>query len=257
MVELAEKTITAPKRQQAEGRGQQHVVLGRGSPRRGLALAFFLAFGRRCGAGRARPRSTGAGRSRSQPRDDLAKALAALFEVLEGVEAGAGRREQDDLAGRARRRRRGAPRPRGRRSGAARSPRERRRERLGEAVGGGADQVDRRGSTRAPARAAARSPRPSRCRRGSRGRRPRRRARPTMAEATLVALESLTKRTPSISATCSRRCGTPAKLRSPSRTASRSIPIASAAAAAAIALATLCSPKQAELDRPPSSGSPS
>ena len=79
---------------------------------------------------------------------------------------------------------------------------------------------------------------------------------PTAAEATLVALESLTKRTPPISATCSSRCGTPAKLRSPSRTASRSSPIESAAAAAAIALATLCSPNRPS-SATASSGSPS
>ncbi len=153
----------------------------------------------------------------SQLPDDLAEAVAARLEVLEGVEAGAGGREQDDLAGLGGGRPPGGPRPRARRSGAARplprppaparAPSARWWRRSGS----------RRRRARPAGRPAARKARPSRCRRGSRGHLPSKARIPTAAEATLVAFESLTKRTPPISATGSSRCGTPAKLRRPSR----------------------------------------
>src|SRR6476661_7734709 len=46
----------------------------------------------------SRPAREGRASSRELP-DDLAEALAALLEVLEGVEAGGGRREQDHVLG--------------------------------------------------------------------------------------------------------------------------------------------------------------
>ena len=224
--------------------------------RRAARLAPFFAFALRLGRAPSGRGRAGAALTRSSPTISR-KRSPRCFEVLEGVEAGAGR-------ARAGRPRRAAAAAAARRTASSRSSQRcsstpastRRRQLLGQALGGGADQVDGDAALARPGRAAARRARPSRCRRGSRGRRRRRRARPTAAEATLVAFESLTKRTPSISATCSSRCGTPAKLRSPSRTASRSSPIASAAAAAAIALATLCSPSRPSSSTA-SSGSPS
>ena len=206
MVELAEKTITAPSasRQRVAVSSMLYSVRGGLRPRALLRFLLRLALGGLAAAEAAERRP---GRRSRQPLDDLAEALAAAFEVLEGVEAGAGGREQDDLAGRGRGGGAARRRPRGPRSGAARlrprrpAPAPRRGGRRWRRSG------RRRRSARGSGRAAARRARPSRCRRGSRGRRPRRRAMPTAAEATLVAFESLTKRTPPISATCSSRCG--------------------------------------------------
>src|SRR2546430_217653 len=74
---------------------------------------------------------------------------------------------------------------------------------------------------------------------------------PTVAESTFVAFESFTYSTPPRSATSSSRWGTPANVRSASRTASPPIPRASAAAAAAIAFSWLCAPRS----RMPETGS--
>ena len=66
---------------------------------------------------------------------------------------------------------------------------------------------------------------------------------PTIADATLVALESSTYSTPSARPTSSSRCATPAKPCSAARTAAGSIPRASVTAAAASAFSRLWAPR--------------
>ena len=167
------------------------------------------------------------------------------LEVLEGVEAGAGGREQHGLAGggrgggAARRRPRG-PSQRCRATPAA----EQRRQLLGHAVGAWRRSGSRRRSARAPGRAAARRARPSRCRRGSRGRRPSKARMPDRRRGDVGRLGvvdeadaiDLGDRLEPV-----RDAGEAAQ---PVAHRLAVEPIESAAAAAAIALATLCSPNR-------------
>ncbi len=254
MVELAEKTITAPSASRQRV-AVSSMLYSAETGRERVRLFAFPCFRPLAGLPTPRrPRATGKALT-AAPRRSRGSARR-------GARSSRRRRNWRRRARAARprrarpRRRRGGRRPRGPRSGAG-GCRPRRRA---PARRPGARRWRRSGRRRRSARGSGSSS-------GANGSpfslpprirwTPLSKARiPTTAEATLVALESLTKRTPPISATCSSRCGTPAKLRRPSRTASRSSPIASAAAAAAIALWTLCSPNRPSSSTA-SSGSPS
>ena len=158
--------------EQAEGRGEQHVVLGRqaGGARALLRLRLPCAFGP--GPARAAARALIASsptisRKRSPRRSKFSKA-SKLAQAGESRTTSPGR-----AAAAARRTASSRSAQRCSSTPAATPARARRRAGRRWRRSG-----SRRRSARAPGRAAARTARPSRCRRGSRGRRPRRRAMP-------------------------------------------------------------------------------
>ena len=177
--ELALNTITAPKasRQRVAVSSSEYSSGGAAGLRPPLAVGCRAPL---------RARS-------SQRLDQLAEAVAALLEVLEGVEAGAGRGEQDDLAGLGVRRGRVDGALERRRSAEISTPASAAgASASASALGGLADQVAGDAALGAPARRAARSSPPSRARRGSARTPPSKALIPASAEATLVAFESLT-----------------------------------------------------------------
>ena len=145
VVELALNTITTPKA------SRQSVAVSSSEYSTGGGAASRARFG---GPSLASPSRS------SQPLDDRAEVLAALLEVAVGVEARAGRGEQDDLAPARPRRPRRGPRARDRRSGAARPRRRGRREVVAQALGRLADQVAGGAASRRPAARAPRTTRP-------------------------------------------------------------------------------------------------
>ena len=162
-------------REQAQGRGEQQPVLERLRLLASVHRSWFRH-------PRARPLPVRSG-------DERAEVLAARLVVGVLVEGGAGRREQDDLAGARRGARRGdraleiaavVQRHAGGRRAPRRSPARSRRS------------GRRRGPARPPARRAARSRRPCALPPRIRWTPPSNDSRPAIAEATFVALESLT-----------------------------------------------------------------
>ena len=166
--------------EQAQRGGQQQAVLDR-QPWRAASTAVLGARSTRPGVGGNRshpwclrrgrrnafpPARTPRPQRRAQAEHEPPELLAARLEVAELVEARAGRAEQHDLA--RRRPRRAPPRARAR---ACRSRRELHARRRASAAAicrrRLADQVDGAGARARPPRAARRSPRPCRARRGS------------------------------------------------------------------------------------------